>query len=637
MFRFTGSHIFHSFIGIQRPRAVLTGASLGILLLCGLALTGTRSEASPANLDSLYSIWSDETVDIKTRVQAMQRYAWFGFLYDDPDSAYAIAEASFEMAKSAGLVKYMGWARLGQGVTFEMRGDNPKALRYYLIALDFFDECGDKAGIAGSLNNIGIMYTELGEYELAEEYHEKSLALRLEVNDRKGISASYENLGKVKEELGEYEAAIRLYRKSLRLKIELEFLPGQVTSYADIAIAQSKLGQLDSAEFNLIRSVKMARNLGEKFHITTSLIKLGELYILMDRLKGAQVQCKEGLELARQITNRDQQFKACDCLYQAYKSDDKHYQALEYLEMADRLRDSLQEKELMMGMRAMEFNNQLLRDSLVQSEKDLKNKIAFDEEVRKKTRNRNVLLVVLISTLVLTIGFVSRLSFIRKSNKRLEKEKNRSDELLLNILPHEVAEELKQTGISEARDFTNVTVLFTDFQEFTATAVKMTAKELVSEVNICFRAFDEIIERHGIEKIKTIGDAYMAAGGLHGPDTADPATTVLAGLDMQAFVNRRKEEMSKLGRVYFEMRAGIHTGPVVAGIVGVKKFQYDLWGDTVNTASRMESHSDVGKVNISNTTYLQVKDDPRFTFEKRGTTEVKGKGEMTMWFVSPRD
>jgi class 3 adenylate cyclase len=142
------------------------------------------------------------------------------------------------------------------------------------------------------------------------------------------------------------------------------------------------------------------------------------------------------------------------------------------------------------------------------------------------------------------------------------------------------------------------------------------------------------MDKYSIEKIKTIGDAYMAAGGLPVPMDDSVKKTVLAALEMQSFIGMRKAEQDAIGKPAFEMRVGIHTGPVVAGIVGVKKFQYDIWGDTVNTASRIESNGAVGKVNISQKTYELLKDDTDFIFESRGKIEAKGKGEIEMFFVS---
>ncbi|MBK8504283.1 MAG: hypothetical protein IPL46_19990 [Saprospiraceae bacterium] len=213
------------------------------------------------------------------------------------------------------------------------------------------------------------------------------------------------------------------------------------------------------------------------------------------------------------------------------------------------------------------------------------------------------------------------------------KEKERSEELLLNILPAEVAEELKLNGFSPARNFDEVTVLFTDIKEFTTISEQLTATELVAEINICFKAFDEITSKYHIEKIKTIGDAYLAAGGLHLPQQTEPRNVVLAALEMQKFVRERKALNLKRGTVGFEMRCGIHTGPVVAGIVGVKKFQYDIWGDTVNTASRMESSGEVDQVNISESTFRLLADDPQFIFINRGKISAKNKGEIQMYFV----
>ncbi len=234
---------------------------------------------------------------------------------------------------------------------------------------------------------------------------------------------------------------------------------------------------------------------------------------------------------------------------------------------------------------------------------------------------------------MIIIGTLTRLNYIRKSKAILQIEKDRSENLLLNILPEEIAEELKENGYAEAKNFDFTSILFTDFKGFTKTSETLSPKELVTELNSCFKAFDGIIEKFKIEKIKTIGDAYMAVGGLPKPYDFSVKNTVLAALEMQEFIIKRKKRNDLLKLPSFEMRVGIHTGPVVAGIVGIKKFQYDIWGDTVNTASRMESNGEVGKVNISETTYNLLKNDPDFLFEHRGKIAVKGKGEVTMYFV----
>jgi adenylate cyclase len=183
--------------------------------------------------------------------------------------------------------------------------------------------------------------------------------------------------------------------------------------------------------------------------------------------------------------------------------------------------------------------------------------------------------------------------------------------------------ELKQTGEAIAKQYNHVTVLFTDFVNFTGISEQLSPTELVAEVHKNFTAFDAIIEKHGLEKIKTIGDAYLAVCGLPN-ETLDHAHRVVrAALDIQ-------EYMSKNGNK-FQIRVGINSGPVVAGIVGVKKYAYDIWGDTVNTASRMESCSEAGKINISGTTFDLVKNE--FTCAYRGKIQAKNKGEVDMYFV----
>jgi class 3 adenylate cyclase len=202
---------------------------------------------------------------------------------------------------------------------------------------------------------------------------------------------------------------------------------------------------------------------------------------------------------------------------------------------------------------------------------------------------------------------------------------------LLNILPSAVAEELKEKGSAEAKLIDEVTVIFTDFKGFTQLSERLSPKALVAEINACFSKFDLIMEKYGVEKIKTIGDSYMAVGGLPNANHTHAKDVVNAALEIQNYMSEHKSKREISGELYFEIRIGVHTGPVVAGIVGVKKFQYDIWGDTVNTASRMESSGEAGKVNISETTYEKVKNDFNCVF--RGEIAAKGKGMLKMYFV----
>ena len=284
-------------------------------------------------------------------------------------------------------------------------------------------------------------------------------------------------------------------------------------------------------------------------------------------------------------------------------------------------------------------------------DKEHEKELAVEVEEKEK---QTILVYAASIGFILVVAFlvyaVNRLKITRRQKKTIENqkeevdkayvnlniEKAKGEELLLNILPEEIADELKEKGAADAKLMDNVTVLFTDFKGFTELSEKLSAKDLVSEINTCFSAFDRIMDTYHVEKIKTIGDAYMAAGGLPVPNDTHALDVIHAALDIHSFMLNLAEEKKRKGEPFFEIRIGVHTGPVVAGIVGVKKFQYDIWGDTVNTASRMESSGGVGKVNVSTSTYELIKDNPNFDFESRGEIEAKGKGKLQMYFVEKK-
>ncbi|MCB1156951.1 MAG: adenylate/guanylate cyclase domain-containing protein [Leptospiraceae bacterium] len=217
------------------------------------------------------------------------------------------------------------------------------------------------------------------------------------------------------------------------------------------------------------------------------------------------------------------------------------------------------------------------------------------------------------------------------SQELLEQEKEKTERLLLNILPQKIANELKNTGKVESVFYEQVTVVFTDFVGFTKIVESMPVKNLVRELDAYFTQFDEILVRHKMEKIKTIGDAYMFAGGLPEVNPTHVVDACLAAIEMREIMNRIKELRLKLNLPYWELRIGINTGNVSAGVVGLKKYTYDIWGDTVNIASRMESSGEPGKINISRATYEQVK--PFFHCSYRGKVKAKNKGDVDMYFL----
>lgn len=223
---------------------------------------------------------------------------------------------------------------------------------------------------------------------------------------------------------------------------------------------------------------------------------------------------------------------------------------------------------------------------------------------------------------------------MRRTERKLKQQHDMSETLLLNILPHSTAEELKTYGSTKAVSYEMATVMFTDFKNFSHVAEQLPPQVLVDVIHFRYSEFDKIISKYGLEKIKTIGDSYMCAGGIPVANTSNAEDAVRAAIEIRDFI-KQERAISNEGRdTYLDIRIGIHTGPVVAGVVGIKKFAYDIWGDTVNIASRMESSGEEGKINISGATYELVKD--KFACTHRGKINAKHKGEIDMYFVEEK-
>ena len=480
------------------------------------------------------------------------------------------------------------------GTVYEKLEENDKAMTYYEEALAVFEEFGHLKYQGNALGNMANIYMAQKSFERAEEYMNRNL--------------------KIQKNLGPFYEAMA-YMSLANLNTDKKDFK-KATEYADKA--EEILAPFGAQAKELMAYLKMYQ---------------GNIYMEQGNYTKSIEMFQESSRLTDEINSLNLKANSVEYLYKAHKKSGKATRALEYHEQLMVLKDSLNKDETSKKLQKVELTNRFFVDSLALEDRRMKSELTYEKEILEKTNTRNIFMASGIILLVIAGGLWSRLNFTRKSKATLQVEKDRSENLLLNILPAEVAEELKQNGEAKARDFDMVTVIFTDFKGFTQTSEKLTANELVDELNYCFKGFDNIMEKYGIEKIKTIGDAYMAVGGLNDDANSASIMTTRAALEMQAFVIARKKDRDSQGLFSFEMRLGINSGPVVAGIVGVKKFQYDIWGDTVNTASRIESSGEVGRVNISKDTYEFIKDETEFTFTKRKDMKVKGKGEMGMYFV----
>jgi len=521
------------------------------------------------------------------------------------------------------------------GGIYYLLGNYPEALKNYLAALKIYED--DSSGSAEDKNEIAAAYINVGTVYSAQKNNTEALKnyfAALKINEgtgnNNGIATAYNNIGSVYHAHYNYSKALKNYFAAL--KIIEHISTGSIGDKSGIAAAYNNIGAVYYARGayaealkNYFVSLKTNEATGDKYGTALYYNNIGLAYVKLNQVKESKTWLRKGLNMSMQIGAKEWIKESYRGLASADSAQGNYNAALENYKMFIRYRDSIYNedntKKLTQAAMQYEFDKKQMADSLQSAQVQ-----ALAAERLKKQQTYTAMGAGLV---VLLLGF-SGLVF--RNNKKLAAEKQKSESLLHNILPEEISIDLKERGATTAKEFDAVTVLFTDFVNFTQAAEQLSPQALVQELHECFTAFDHIIERNGLEKIKTVGDAYLAVCGLPTADPHHAQKTVQAALEIRDFISDR-EKASPKGRFggAFEIRIGIHSGPVVAGIVGVKKFAYDIWGDTVNTAARMEQSGEAGKVNISETTFHLVKGV--FACGHRGLVMAKNKGVLDMYFV----
>ncbi len=530
-------------------------------------------------------------------------------------------ESSLAVYDSIGDKKGAANIYSNMGNIYFNKGDQVKALELFLKSLKIAEEIKDSLRMTTCMGNIGAVYAlKSTTYKEALNFLLKAFDISKALNDQTTIGAYSVNIGEIYFNNGNLDSALYYYNISLKA---VENTQDEPYTLNDIGQLYMKKGEYEKAIEIQKLAYDKAKNIEAKNDIAISLIGLAQTYQAKKDDANALKSYLEAESISKEVGANYSLKDIYSGLSKIYTEKKDFGNANKYLELLLNVKDTLYNIDADKKLGTLQFTFDIEKKqgeiNLLTKDQELKQKeIAHQKLVRNS----------FIGGFIFVLIFAG--VFFRQRN-RISKEKKRSDELLLNILPEETAQELKATGTAKAKSFESVSVLFTDFKNFTQASERLTATELVEEINYCYSEFDRIVTKYNIEKIKTIGDAYMCAGGLPVSNKTHPEDVVRAGLEMQAFILKNKEERIKQNKPFFELRLGIHTGPVVAGIVGIKKFAYDIWGDTVNTASRMESSGETGKVNISQFTYELVKD--KFYFKHRGKIMAKNKGEIDMYFV----
>jgi len=656
-----------------------------VTLLTDLAWEINESETDQAEA----KIWEAIALAQKLNFKAGEATAWNGLgVVEENRGNYKGAIAHYEKAlalrQSLGDKRGAGGVLVNLGNAYESLGELPEAIKRHRESFTVFQSLGDTLRMARALTNISAVlsagsaypeafaelnkarilvenkshlatlytiYTQIGHnrfdldmFSDAKFWYEKSLQLRQTQADSVEIADGLADLGNALDEMGsesknkDYsELAVQYYKQALRIYRTLDLQSSIATVCNNLADALKHLDRHAEAMGYLRESEKILTELDDQPELMKTYNTLNDVLSRLGRPRESLEYIRRYAAIAERIGDNNSRVGAIKDFGRAYFQLGDYTKAYEYAELYNEERFKLLDKERAqnietgMAMTLVKENEQAL-------EREKTNAALKEAELATARTFRNALIggAVLLLLLAGLLFNRNRLRaranrLLTAKNETIERERQRADTLLQNILPEKTAEELKTYGTVKPVHYESVTVLFSDFKNFTTIAESLSPEALVKELDEHFRLFDAIVVRHGLEKIKTIGDAYMCAGGLPVPNETHALDTVRAALEMQQEIGVLGAKKAAAGKPFFEMRIGINTGPVVAGVVGSHKFAYDIWGDTVNTAARLEQGGEPGKINISETTWEKVRDEFPCTF--RGKLPAKNKGEIAMYFV----
>lgn len=501
------------------------------------------------------------------------------------------------------------------------RGNKKRLLGNLDEALQDYFMCVKVSRNAHLMESEGIDYGAIADiYSVSNNhlnamlYYRKAISILRQSKDSIALASVILNAGDALRINKNYHSALLYFKESGKIFEKANYLIGKAYSLGNIGMVYASMGQNDSAEKKINEAIPILEKLEDYYPICVYLISMSDIYLAKGDKNTAVEYALRSLNLAKKYGLKEQIGDANLKLSELNEKTGNLRKSLKYYKNHIAYRDSVNNIKSVQKMADLRTDFEV---SQKQAEVDLLN------QQRQNQRSMVVSLFIILG--LTTVLLVTLYCYYRT----IANEKKRSESLLLNILPTETAKELKRNGKVIAVKFEQISVLFTDFVEFTKSAELIDPEQLVKSIDYYFKGFDEITTKYGLEKIKTVGDSYMCASGL---PTASPSHTknmIRAAKEMIELV--RNELSSPDGLCHFEVRIGVNTGPVVAGIVGIKKWQYDIWGDTVNIASRMESMSKPGRINLSETTYNEIKDE--FICEYRGEIEVKNRGQLKMYFL----
>jgi adenylate cyclase len=556
------------------------------------------------------------------------------------DSALAIHRENLEIQQQLRDTLKIARAYFNMAATQQEMGLYPEAQNDLLSARAVLEARKDPDAVAKVYTQLGHLSFEIELYDTALVWYKRALRLREKLDDPGRLAEALSDYANALDELDSSRVALIYYQQALDIWKQLDDLPGQAQVYINMGDAYKHTGEYPVA----LRYLQLAEDICLSFNDVQGLM---EVYNTIGDVHGRAGRLNLALEYTQQYYRTAKETGDEKYIQSAYKDFAEVYAAMG--DFAEAYKWRVQYDELKYNRMNVRVGVAFARKEELFADESRRKEI---ERQRQELRIRDAELATIriqqfallggaIALLLLATLLFNRNRIRARANRELaakndaiQRERERADRLLKNILPEKTAEELKLHNTVQPVRYESVTVMFTDFKGFTKIAEQVSPEELIQELDGCFRLFDTIVEKYGLEKIKTIGDAYMCAGGLPTPNETHPADMVNAALDMLHDLDVRMQQNAAKGKPVFEMRIGIHTGPVVAGVVGSHKFAYDIWGDTVNTAARLEQGGEPGKINISDTTYQRI----RHLFEctSRGKLSAKNKGEIEMYFVDGR-